>query len=64
MFTHEEKQELKSIIDAKLKPVNDKLDTLLRAVNLLTEGAISTVTGVDEINDKAREKNNQNKTQQ
>ncbi len=60
MFTHEEMQQLKSLIDVKLenklKPVNNKLDTIIHKINLLTQGAISTVTGVDTINDEQLQK--------
>jgi hypothetical protein len=40
----------------QLEPINNKLDSLLHKINLLTQGAISTVTGVDAINDEELQK--------
>ena len=60
MFTHEEKQELKNIIDAKLKPVIDKLEAIHGQLNTLMQGEISTATGIDAMNDDEREKSKHN----
>lgn len=60
MPTTEEMKQIEKLLEQQIKPVLEMLEILQKEVTMLRDGTISTVVGVDALNDEERERSKHN----